>query len=366
VPPLTVCYFGAFDPAYARNASLRRGLELHGCRVVMCNSPLTQSTLRKTPSLIRQYAPVWRQSDVIVVAEFCQTLAPLAWLLGALTGRPMVFDLVISLYEAIALERFHLPPRSRRARKYYWLDWTAGRLAAAVLTGTTPYKEFLTRTFSFDEARVHVVPLCVDDDLFRPTPGARAEDGLVRVIYFGAYVPNHGVETVIEAAARLGDAPQVRFRLVGDGPDKPRIEARARELGVSNVEFCDRVPAAELPALAAEADVVLGNFGVTSQADHAMANKVLQGLAMRKAVITGDTAATRENFEHGRHLWLCPPGEAGALAEAVRQLAADPALRDRLAEAGYARVKERLTSERVGARLVEVLEHARRNGPRRP
>ena len=362
MPPLTVCYFGAFDPSYARNASLRRGLELHGCRVVTCNAPLTQSTLRKSPSLIRQYMRMWRQTDVIVVAEFCQTLAPLAWLLGALTRRPVVFDLVISLYEAIALERFRLPPRSLRARKYYWLDWTAARLSAAVLTGTTPYKDYLVRTFALDAARVHVVPLCVDDELFQPATAARRQDGIVRVLYFGAYVPNHGVDTMIEAAERLRDRPEVRFSLIGDGPDKPRIVARA--LGLSNVEFTGRVPAAELPGLAAGADLVLGNFGATPQADRAMANKVLQGLAMRKAVVTGDTAATRENFAHGEHLWLCPPGDAGALAEALRRLAGDPALRERLAQAGYARVKERLTSAQVGARLVEVLEHVRRNGQR--
>ncbi len=365
MPPLTVCYFGAFDPAYARNASLRRGLELHSCQVVMCNAPLTHSTLRKMPGLIRRYARAWQQSDVIVVAEFCQTLAPLAWLLGALTRRPVVFDLVIGLYEAVALERLRLAPRSLRARKYYWLDWTAARLSAAVLTGTTPYKDYLVRTFGLNASRVFVVPLCVDDDLFQPTPAAPRQDGLVRVLYFGAYVPNHGVETVIEAAERLRDRPELRFQLVGDGAGKPRIVARARELGLSNVEFTDRVPAAELPRLVTGADLVLGNFGVTPQADRAMANKVLQGLAMRKAVVTGDTAATRENFDHGRHLWLCPPGDAEALAEALRRLGGDPALRERLAEAGYVRVKERLTSERVGARLVEVLEHVRRNGQRR-
>jgi glycosyltransferase involved in cell wall biosynthesis len=128
----------------------------------------------------------------------------------------------------------------------------------------------------------------------------------------------------------------------------------AARLGLSNVEFQPRVPFETLPTYIAEADIVLGVFGDTPQADKAMANKVLQGLAMKKPVVSGDTRSVRENFRHGEHLWLCQLGDAQALASALGTLA-DPELRHLLAEEGYRQVMARLTPAVVGKSLYAEL-----------
>mgnify|MGYP002525808673 FL=1 len=118
-----------------------------------------------------------------------------------------------------------------------------------------------------------------------------------------------------------------------------------------------------LPSYIADADIVLGIFGDTPQANKAMANKILEGLAMRKPVITGDSLSTRENFVHGEHLYLTPLGDRHALAHGLQLLASDERLRKQLAEQGYRRVLERLTPEVVGwslkADLQSLLQRAR-------
>ena len=86
-----------------------------------------------------------------------------------------------------------------------------------------------------------------------------------------------------------------------------------------------------------------------------MANKILEGLAMQKPVVTGDTISIRENFKHMDHLWLVPLADARALSEALILLDADKKLMTRLAEAGYSRVTDRLTPIVVGKDLIANL-----------
>jgi glycosyltransferase involved in cell wall biosynthesis len=142
---------------------------------------------------------------------------------------------------------------------------------------------------------------------------------------------------------------------VGDGEGKSAALAAARTRGL-DIEFLPRVAFSEVPEQISRADIVLGVFGDTPQADMALANKVLQPLAMQKTVLAGDTHAIREHFTHGEHLQLVPLANAPALADGLRQLAADAPLRARLAEAGYQRFCERLTPRVVGNDLRARLE----------
>lgn len=352
---MNVCYFGAFKPSYARNHFLRRSLELVGCSVTLCNVPREWPTYRKYPALIAQYLRLWRQCDVIVVAEFGQTIVPLAWALGRLTGRPVACDIVIGLYESVVIERGAFKPNESGAKKLYWLDKLAGDLADGILTGTSAYRQYLIDEFGFAAGKVYLTPLGVNDEVFHPLPhSAPAGDKLV-VLYLGKFLPNHGLDIILQSAAQLMAEGRFQFRFIGEGIGKPAAMEMATRLSLANVEFLPQVPFEALPACIAEADIVLGVFGDTLQADKAMANKILQGLAMRKPVVSGDTLSTRENFEHGRHLWLCPLGDAQALTDGLRTLAADEALRRRLAEQGYLRVVERLTPRVVGQKLKSDL-----------
>ena len=352
---MRICYFGAFDLSYTRNNFIRRALELNDCHITCCNVPQSWPTYKKIFPLIRQYRKVWRKCDLIVVAEFCQTVVPLAWLLGQITGRPVVFDMVIGLYEASVLERGRYPTYSFTARKLYFVDKIAGMLSTKVLTGTMAYKEYLVNEFSIAPEKVQVTPLGVDDYLFFPKPKSETNTGRFVILYHGSYIPNHGVETIIKAAANLDGYPSFSFRLIGDGEGKANAMRLADQLGVENIEFLSKVPFQQLSDHIADADIVLGVFGDTSQSRKAMANKILEGLAMQKPVVTGDTISIRENFKHMDHLWLVPLADARALSEALILLDADKKLMTRLAEAGYSRVTDRLTPIVVGKDLIANL-----------
>lgn len=79
------------------------------------------------------------------------------------------------------------------------------------------------------------------------------------VIFAGIHGVANGLDTVLDAAALLNDADvqNVKFRLLGDGGEKPRLMERAKQMGLTNVEFSDSVPKSQVPQEIAKADAGL-------------------------------------------------------------------------------------------------------------
>ena len=106
-----------------------------------------------------------------------------------------------------------------------------------------------------------------------------------------------------------------------------------------------------------QADVCLGVFGRGEKAQRVWPLKNYAYMASGRAIITGDTACARELLSRtgGAAFVTVPPGDAGALAEAIRRLAADPSERVRLAGEARAFFDTHLRSEVATRQLVSVL-----------
>ncbi len=352
---MKVCYFGGFDPTYTRNYFNRLALAAADVEVVLAQVPPEVSTLNKLPALLKQYWKIGRKADVLLVAEYNPTLVPVAWLLAKLFRQTLVFDLVISLYLGTVVERQRHDPKSWAARKLWWIEKVAGALSDGMLTGSNAYRTMLAETFGFPETKLQVIPLGVDAEQFSVATNQSPNDP-PQLLYFGSFIPNHGVDVIVDALAQVQQPFQMTF--LGDGERKAEIQKQIEALGIQ-AEFLPRVPFAEVPTYVAQADILFGVFGDTPQADTAMANKVLQSLAMYKPVVTGATASNREHFVAGEHLLEVPLGDANALAMAIGTLLGDRDLRQRLAQTGGEHLQATLTPVPVGKRLKAALEAIR-------
>jgi glycosyltransferase involved in cell wall biosynthesis len=351
-----ICYFGAFDPQYPRNQILRHGLALHGIQPVTVNAPRHLSTLRKLPLLAREFARQARGCQALVLAEFGQSLAALAWALSRERRIPLVVDFFTSMYESVVYDRQQLAARSLSARRYRLIDNLALHLADAVLTDTQANADYTVHEFGVPREKIAVIPVGAFTDWFHPKveASAPARDGLL-VQFYGTYIPLHGIETILRAAGKLGGRTDLRFELLGRGQTYSEMRALADQMALPNVTFGEPVPPPELPGRVAAADICLGIFGVTDKTRRVVPNKLYQTLAMRKPVISGDTPALRETFEPDVHLSRVPVANPAALAEAITELADNPKKRESLAEAGYLHLVAHYTPETLGARLADVL-----------
>ena len=186
-----------------------------------------------------------------------------------------------------------------------------------------------------DDGKIVYVPNGAD-----PTPIAQSAarpDTPLTLAYAGAHGPANGLDTVLGAAALLRDEP-CRILLVGDGPAKPALQARAAREQLHNVEFRDPVPKTAMPELLASChaglmvlrDAPLFAYGVSP-------NKLFDYLAAGLPVVCnvpGEVAAMLGSSGAGEQ---AADSTAGALAAAIRRLAArPPAARAAMGEAGRA------------------------------
>lgn len=349
-----ICYFGGYDPSYARNHFLRAALIAADAEVVQVRVPPEWPTWKKAPALIRDYWRYGRGCDALIVAEFNQSLMPLAWLLTRLHGQRLAFDMMISLWKANH-ERSRYRRGSLHDRLMWLLDRWTGWFSDIVITQNEVYAAMLANEIRLPRNEIAIAPLGADFSVFdvRAYPGT-AVGPVLLVQFAGSFIPNHGLDVIVGAMTLLKNDERFRFRFVGDGEGKAKTVQVANERGL-RAEFLQRCPFEEVPARIAEADIVLGMFGATEQANQALPFKVLQGLAMRKPVVAGDSQALREFFTPGEHLLLTPLGDPEALADALRLLAGDASLRERLARQGYERLRDRFSSERVGRDLLTDL-----------
>lgn len=370
---MRVCYFGTYRAEYSRNQIMIEGLRRNGVDVIECHEPLWRDiedrvnvagggwkqfaflarVVKTYARLLQQYRQVGAY-DVLIVGYPGQLDVFLARLLAWLRRKPLVWDVFMSIY-LIAWER----GLGEKGRLNLWLlralEYVACRLPDRLIQDTDEYVAWLCRTHHLKAERFRLVPTGADDRTFYPVAATQAA-GRFRVVYYGTYIPNHGVPQMIAAARLLQATPEIQFEFIGQGPERVVVEALAREYALANVQFTDWVEGAQLPAYLADADVCLGAFGDTPQSLMTIQNKIYEGLAMGKAVISGDSPTVRASLTHGEHLYLCARDDPQALADAILALYRDPALAQRIAAAGARRFQEAFTLERNGARFRQHLE----------
>jgi glycosyltransferase involved in cell wall biosynthesis len=372
--PLRVCYFGTYRANYARNELVIEGLRRNRVEVVECHATLWHGiedrvrvasggwlspgflfrALAAYTRLLLRYARVGHY-DVLVVGYPGQVDVFLARLLSWLSRKPLVWDVLNSLY-LICVERGIAERNPKSVRLIRSLERMACRLPDHLVLDSAEFANWFRAAHGVTPDRVWLVPIGADDRTFRPTPHPVSEGGgTFRVVYFGSYIPNHGVEYIVEAARLLADEPAIHFELIGTGPDRKKSESLARSYGLANVVFVDWLDHTSLIPELARADVCLGGFGATAQALLTGNNKVMEGLAMARPVITGASPALPKTLQHGVHLFICERGNPQALADAICFLKNDPDLRKRLAENGYKAFSEQFSLTVLGTELASRL-----------
>src|SRR3546814_10781357 len=115
----------------------------------------------------------------------------------------------------------------------------------------------------------------------------------MHVLFYGQFIPLHGVDTVIRAARLLRNEP-VEWQIIGQGQVAPCIRAMLAEEPLPKLHWLEWVEYRQLKQFIAEAELCLGIFGPSEKAASVIPNKVFQLVAAGRPVITRDSAAIRE------------------------------------------------------------------------
>lgn len=245
-------------------------------------------------------------------------LAPFA----ALRGARIAWDLFISPWDTIVNDRRSHPWWHPLPLLLYVVEWLDARLATWMFLDTSAHARRFERMMGLRQGRVGSVPLGTDPERFPPRATAPTMGSPLQLLFYGQYIPLHGLETVVDAAHLLEQrGVPVVWTLAGTGQEQARITARIAERGVTSMRQLGWIQADQLPTLMHACDVGLGIFGSTQKALTVIPNKAYELAATQTPIVTGDTPAMQD-FAPG-HPWVIrvPPSDAEALADAVARLA---------------------------------------------
>nr|BAL54385.1 glycosyl transferase family protein [uncultured Chloroflexota bacterium] len=180
-------------------------------------------------------------------------------------------------------------------------------------------------------------------------------EGKTIVLYAGAHGPANDLDVVLEAARLLEGSP-IHFLLIGDGKDKPRLQQKAKEWGLNNVTFLPPAPKREIPAFLQMADIGLAILKPLEEYKTTYPNKVFDYMAAGKPILLAIDGVIRAVVEEAGCGIFVSPGDARALAQAARQLAADPSLQQAMGGRGRAYLEEHFSRQVLGEQFRQLLE----------
>jgi glycosyltransferase involved in cell wall biosynthesis len=324
----TVCVAGQHEHDYPRNVVNQRLIRAAGYDIALCHS--RGRWWQRTPSILSQYLRAAPAGDLLFVTEGSHR--HMLWLkLACLrTGHRIVFDPFISLYNTEVEDRKLHAPHSPAAWFAKWRDFVSCHCADFLLFDTPEHRDYFFGRYRLRKPSA-ILRVGVDEAVFFPRPKlVRAPDAPLEVLFYGTYIPLQGIDVIIDAANLLRARTDIHFTLVGRGQEHARICARVEALALPNLRMLDPLPASDLAAKIARADVCLGIFDPARKASQVVPNKVVQCAAMGKPVISRRSPAMEHDFVDGESVRFVAAGDPSALAAAVEELAANELLAARL------------------------------------
>jgi len=335
----TVVFWGTCDTGKPRVRLLLQGLKEQDITVLECRREIWQGVEDKSqlsgwlpnlargfrlamayPGLIIRYLRLPRHNALICSYPGAVDLL-IIFCFARLRRVPLIWDMFISIYDTVVVDRKLISHRSPAARLLYGLEWLACRAADCLLMDTKTHAAAMEKLFNLPSGSIGAVPVGCESSIFKPLDTPRPSDGIFRILFYGQFIPLHGIDIIIKAMKRLQDLKEpVQCTIIGTGQEQSRMDSLLADLKLDNVKRIHWVPYEELPQYIHEADVCLGIFREQGNSARVVPNKAYQVLAMNKPLITGDTPAAREILADLPQVFLIPPEDPKALADSILRI----------------------------------------------
>lgn len=228
--------------------------------------------------------------------------------------------------------------------------------AAAITCGSTYLREQLVALGVAAPGRVHVIPMPVNPQFTignsQPGPSPLPiVNGQLSILTVARLTSQKSIDTLIAALGILrGRGCAARLTIVGDGPERRRLETQARESGLADVvDFIGALPQAQLPAYYSRAAVF-----VLPSIREGMGLVFAEALLCGAPVIAANSGGVTDIVRDGETGLLVAERDPSALADAIARLLEDRTLARRLADRGRAWVMEHYTAGTVARQFVEL------------
>lgn len=231
--------------------------------------------------------------------------------------------------------------------------------ADLVLVPTEAARRATIETIAAD--RVLVVPPGVDVGAFDWRPGGAPGSAVSRLLYLGYFTADRDIATLLGAIRRVRVTRPLEVLIAGetDRGRRERVRTMVEAFDLRSVIEVRGEPSARtLPAIIAGTDLCLATASEVPrfQALGDLPQPLLEYLACHRPVVAAGVPGVAEVLRDEQEGLLYPPGDEGALAEAILEMLRDADLRERTTELGYKRVREMFSSGARRRRITDAYE----------
>jgi colanic acid biosynthesis glycosyl transferase WcaI len=218
---------------------------------------------------------------------------------------------------------------------------------------------------------IDVIPNGVDTTRYFPSEEEppieqmRRRNGEMVVGYMGNFGAGQGLTSVVEAAAMLRDDGGIRFVLVGDGPERDRIVARAHELKTDNLSIHGPITKDQTRAFYNACDVCLVPLAPFPILQETIPSKIFEVMACARPLVASLGGEGAEIVQRSGAGVVTAPGRPEEIAAAIRTIRGmESGQRAQFSSRGRAYVEENYSREKLADSYLRLLHHAAEDGGR--
>jgi glycosyltransferase involved in cell wall biosynthesis len=283
-----------------------------------------------------------------------------AWLVARLKRADFLFE-VRDLWPAFAIAVGVLKNKML-IRMSEWLERFLYRHADHVVINSPGFTDHVK---SRGARQVTLIPNSVDVDMFASASNPALfrerydlKDAFV-VIYAGAHGLSNDLGILLEAAQILNSDMKIRFVMIGDGKEKAKLMQRSAQMNLSNVSFLPPQAKQDMPEVLGAADAGLAILKPLELYQTTYPNKVFDYMAAGIPVILAIDGVIRQVVETAGGGVFVQPGDPGALAAVIKELARTPERARRMGQAGCRYVRTNFNRQDTAIKFEELLESLR-------
>ncbi len=302
------------------------------------------------------------KADVIYVWHPPLTIGVAAWLIGKIKRVPFVYD-VQDIWGSFTVLSGMVREGGAAIKLIRWLERFVAKRASHTIVQTAAGAEYFTER-GVPAEKISILPHWIDEAVFGRAKdddrqAVRAEFGWGSrfiILFAGNIGIVQGLESVLEAA-RLLPNDNAKIVFMGDGTDRPRLEAIATSSMIGDrIEFIDRQPMERMPAMMASADAMLVSLKRSELAKFVVPSKTVAYLASGKPILMAAGGASEDLIREAKAGIVVEPENAADLAEAIERMQRMPADElNMLGENGRQFLLENLSKDEVMQKYIDLL-----------
>ncbi|MFL3023212.1 MAG: glycosyltransferase [Methylophilaceae bacterium] len=308
----TLLWWGRFDPDYSRNRIIRQHLKklnfnIFDFRPLISKFGYEEALLKNIIKTDLVWVPCFRQRDILSANKWCEK-----------KGIKLVIDPLISSWDKMVNEKGILITKKKsdllKAKESFLFN-----KADFILADTDLHANFFREKLNVKESKIFTLYVGAEDAFFKPSYSKTIPNNIFEILFYGSFISLQGTQTIIKAAKLCSNHTNIRWTLLGSGPDLDKCKKLAETY--SNIFFEKDIEYSNLASRINKADLLLGIFGNSNKAENVIPNKVFQSLACGKTIITRKSNAYPKGIlKKDNGIIFVEPNNPIALYEAVLKI----------------------------------------------